>query len=70
VTPGSTPKLTRLCTPTASSLLATTLSCATFDPRYAASSVSKLLPAVSIVIVPAPGAVQCHHSEAPPVLPA
>jgi hypothetical protein len=56
--------------PPASSLLATNVNASTDEPTYTASNVSKLLPKVSMVTAPEPGAVHDHHTEAPPADPA
>ena len=53
-----------------SSFEATSVRASTAPPVYTASSVSKSLPAVSIVTVPPAGAAQVHHSDAPPASPA
>ena len=55
--------------PPASSLLATNVNAFTDEPTYTASNVSKLLPKVSMVTTPEPGAVHDHHTEAPPARP-
>ena len=52
-----------------SSFDATVVRAETLVPVYTPSSVSKLLPSVSIVTVPLVGAVQVHHTLLPPVLP-
>ena len=39
-------------------------------PVYTPKGVSKLLPMVSMVMFPLAGAVQVHHTDLPPVLPA
>ena len=63
-------KRTALCSPIASSFETSSVRASTLLPVYTASSVSKSLPAVSIVTAPPSGAVQLHHSDAPPPSPA
>src|SRR5262249_47744395 len=53
-----------------SSSLSISVSAPTDDPVYAASSVSKLLPAVLKVIGPLIGDVQLYQTDAPPEPPA
>src|SRR5688500_8869508 len=70
VVPAAATKEIRLWRPVASSFDATTVRAPTDPPVYAASSVSKPLPAVSIVTVAVFGAVHANQIDLPPALPA
>jgi hypothetical protein len=71
VVPVTAVNVTALCCVLAvSSFVAIGVNAPTAPPVYTASVVSNTLPAVVICIWPPEGAVQLHHNERPPVLPA